>query len=123
MFVFLCRLSLKMIAEWKKEILLVMLGIVISSCAVIKFTDNLTNFRRYYDDAKGTREERIFYENRVHYRFSDARQLPEIVEKLQGQEGIRSVVLRGELEIVPGCGFPVAYYSSIPLLTEHDNNI
>lgn len=123
MFRFLCRLSLKMIADWKKEILLVMLGIVISSCAVIKFTDSLSNFKRYYDDVKGTREERIFHENRVHFRFPDSRQLPEIVEKLKGQEGIRNVILKGDLEIVSGCDFPVAFYSSIPILTEHDNSI
>lgn len=64
---FLYRLSLKMITDWKREILLVMLGIIISSCAVIKFTDNITNFQHYYYDTKGTREERVFYENRVHF--------------------------------------------------------
>ncbi len=89
MIYFLCKLSLKMITDWKKEILLVMMGIIISSCAVIKFTDNLTNFTRYYYDVKGTEEERIFHENRVHFAFKDSDKLDEILDKLIKQQGIK----------------------------------
>lgn len=123
MFQFLCKLSLKMIADWKKEMLLIMAGMVICSCAVIKFTDNLTNFEHYYYDAKGTKEEQVFYENRVHFTFLDAENLPQAVEHLKNQEGIRNVILKGNCEIVSGHDFKVASYSSVPILTEHDNSI
>ena len=120
---FLCRLSLKMITDWKKEILLVILGIIISSCAVIKFTDNITNFNHYYYDTKGTREERIFHENRIHFTFHDSDKLDLAVEVLKKQKGIQNVILKGNFEIVPDHDFAVAAYSSIPVLTEHDNSI
>ena len=94
MIYFLCKLSLKMITDWKKEILLVMMGIIISSCAVIKFTDNLTNFTRYYYDVKGTEEERIFHENRVHFAFQDSDKLDEILDKLIKQQGIKNIILK-----------------------------
>lgn len=84
MFYYLCKLSLKMLTEWKKEMLLIMVGTVICSCAVIKFTDNITNFEHFYYDAKGTKEEQVFYENRVHFSFPDAEKLPEAVERLKG---------------------------------------
>jgi len=120
---FLYRLSLKMIMDWKREIFLVMLGIIISSCAVIKFTDNITNFQHYYDDVKGTREERIFHENRIHFSFANCDKLEQVVEQLKHQNGICNVILRGNVEIIPGHDFAVASYSSIPMLTEHDNSI
>lgn len=123
MFHYLCKLTLKMLTEWKKEMLLIMAGTVICSCAVIKFTDNITNFEHFYYDAKGTKEEQVFYENRVHFTFSDVEKLPEVVERLKGLEGIRNVILRGNCEIVPGHDFKVAFYSDIPILTEHDNSI
>lgn len=123
MFRFLFRLSIKMITTWKREIMLVILGILISSCAVIKFTDNITNFRRYYDDVKGTREERIFHENRIHFSFQNSKLLDKVVEQLKKQEGIQNVVLKGNFEIISGQHFPVASYSSIPILTEYDNSI
>ena len=112
-----------MITDWKKEILLVMLGIIISSCAVIKFTDNITNFTRYYDDVKGTEEERVFHENRVHFAFQDADKLDEILDKLIIQQGIKYIILKANFEIIPGHDFPVAFYSSTPILTEYDNSI
>ncbi len=120
---FLYRLSLKMIMDWKREILLVMLGIIISSCAVIKFTDNITNFQHYYYDTKGTREERVFYENRVHFSFTNSEKLDQVIKKLKEQKGICNVILKGNVEIIPGHDFAVASYSSIPMLTEHDNSI
>lgn len=123
MFHYLCKLTLKMLTEWKKEMMLIMAGTVICSCAVIKFTDNITNFEHFYHDAKGTKEEQIFYENRVHFTFSDADKLPEAMERLKGLEGIQNVILKGNCEIVPGHDFQVAFYSDIPILTEHDNSI
>ena len=120
---FLARFSWKMIKEWKKEILLVLLGIVICSCVVIKFTDGLTNFRKYYYDSKGTKEERIFYENRVHFSFDDTDQLEQVVEKLQNQDGIRMVVLKGNLELSTGKSFAVASYSSLPVFSVNDRAI
>ena len=120
---FLARFSWKMIKEWKKEILLVLLGIVICSCVVIKFTDGLTNFRKYYYDSKGTKEERIFYENRVHFSFDDTDQLEQVVEKLQNQDGIRMVVLKGDLELSTGKRFAVASYSSLPVFSVNDRAI
>ena len=123
MFQFLCRLSLKMITDWKKEMLLIILGIIISSCAVIKFTDSIANFKHYYDDVKGTKEERIFHENRVHFTFSDSDKLEEVVEQLKKEKGIQNVILKGNAEIVSGHDFAVATYSSIPILTEYDNSI
>lgn len=123
MFYYLCKLALKMLTEWKKEMLLIMAGTAICSCAVIKFTDNITNFEHFYYDAKGTKEEQIFYENRVHFSFPDAEKLPEAVERLKGMEGIRNVILKGNCEIAPGHDFKVAFYSDIPILTEHDNSI
>ena len=123
MFRFLCKLSLKMIMDWKKEMILVMVGIVISSCAVIKFTDNISHFERYYWDVKGIKEEQIFYENRVHFSFNDSDKLTEIVEQLKNQEGIINVILKGTFEILPYKNFPVAAYSAIPVFSEHDNSI
>lgn len=123
MFCFLCKLSFKMIMDWKKEMALVMVGIVISSCAVIKFTDNISNFERYYRDVKGIKEEQIFYENRVHFSFNDSDKLTEVVEQLKNQEGIINVILKGTFEILPGKNFPVAAYSAIPVLSKHDNSI
>ena len=123
MFHFFCRLSLKMIIDWKREMLLIISGIIISSCAVIKFTDNITNFKHYYDDVKGTREERIFHENRIHFSFKDSDNLDEIVAQLKNKEGIQNVILKGSVEIIPGHDFAVASYSSIPILTEYDNSI
>lgn len=109
--------------DWKKEMLLIITGIIISSCAVIKFTDNITNFKHYYDDVKGTREERIFHENRVHFSFMDSENLDKIVAQLKNKEGIQNVILKGNVEIVSGHDFTVASYSSIPILTEYDNSI
>lgn len=123
MFRFLYKLSLKMITDWKKEMLLIILGIIISSCAVIKFTDSIANFKHYYDDVKGTKEERIFHENRVHFTFSDSDKLEEVVEQLKKEKGIQNVILKGNAEIVSGHDFAVATYSSIPILTEYDNSI
>lgn len=123
MIYFLCKLSLKMITDWKKEILLVMMGIIISSCAVIKFTDNLTNFTRYYYDVKGTEEERIFHENRVHFTFQDSDKLDEILDKLIKQQGVKNIILKGNFQITSGYDFPVAFYYSTPILTEYDNSI
>ena len=93
MFQFLFRLSLKMITEWKKEMLLVILGIIISSCAVIKFTDSITNFENnyFYYGLKGTREERIFRENRIHFSYQDSVNLDNVIEQLKRQEGIQNV--------------------------------
>ena len=123
MFRFLCRLSLKMITDWKKEMLLVILGIIISSCAVIKFTDNITNFKQYYYGAKGVREEKIFYENRIHFSFKNSEKLDDIIEILKKQDGICNVALIGNAKINSAHSFPVASYSSIPILTKYDNSI
>ncbi len=123
MFRFLCRLSFKMIMDWKKEMILVMVGIVICSCAVIKFTDNLSSFERNYWDVKGTKEEQVFYENRVHFSYKDSDKVVEVVEQLKNQEGINNVVLKGNMEIVPGARFSVASYSAVPVLSVHDLSI
>ena len=120
---FLFRLSLKMITDWKKEMLLVILGIIISSCAVIKFTDSITNFENYYNDVNGTKEERIFHENRFHFSFQDSENLDNVIEQLKRQEGIRNVILKGNTQIASGHDFAVAFYSSIPILTKYDNSI
>jgi len=112
-----------MIMEWKKEMILVMVGIIISSCAVIKFTDNISNFENYYWDVKGIREEQIFYENRVHFSYSDSEKLVEVVEQLKNQEGIINVILKGNIEILQGKNFPVASYSAVPVLSKHDSSI
>lgn len=123
MFRFLCKLSFKMIMDWKKEMVLVMVGMVISSFAMIKFTDNISHFERYYWDVKGIKEEQIFYENRVHFSFNDSDKLTEVVEQLKNQEGIINVILKGTFEILPGENFPVATYSTIPVLSKHDTSI
>lgn len=123
MFRFLCRLSIKMITDWKKEMLLVILGIIISSCAVIKFTHNITNFKHYYYGAKGIRDEKIFYENRVHFSFKNSEKLDDAIELLKKQDGICNVVLTGNAKINSTHNFPVASYSSIPILTKYDNSI
>jgi len=112
-----------MIMDWKKEMALVMVGIIICSCAVIKFTDNMSGFKRNYWDVKGTKEEQVFYENRVHFSYKDSEKLTEVVEQLKNQKGINNVVLKGNMEIVPGRKFPVASYSAVPVLSVHDNSI
>ena len=123
MFRFLCKLSFKMIMDWKREMILVMAGIIICSCAVIKFTDNLSGFERNYWDVEGTKEEQVFYENRVHFSYKDSDKLTEVVEQLKNQEGINNVILKGNMEIVPGAKFSVASYSSVPILSVHDLSI
>ena len=123
MSVFLCKLSFKMLYEWKKEILLVMIGIIICSCAVIKFTDSFTNFENVYYDSKGSKEERIFYENRIQFTFNDVENITDIFEQLKNYDGINNVKLKGNYEIVSGKDFPVAVYSNIPNFSKHDTSI
>lgn len=109
-----------MIVEWKKELSLVLVGMILCICVILNFTDSVFDVGYLY--GWDSSSEAINYnENRVNFIFSDAEGIEEIVDAVYKVDGVSDVFLKAtandNTEILSGTKVP--YISSDGIVTGH----